>query len=414
MKILKNLFVISLLTITINLSVSAQVVSDSVSMGAGYANDIFYSFANGEVQNSDRTVWDIAFTTNAMSASILVNVGAGVEAYEYINGDTTDWLSLDTTGLSSWPRLYNSDTTWEEGAFNQNATGHPDYGWCLYNTVTHNLHGYKIYILKWANGDMKKLWIKKKFSILRTFVFVYSDLDNSNEQEVTLDCSAYNTKNFLYYSLMDNQLVDYEPASTDWDILVTRYQDWSIPYFVTGILMNYNTMGALVYSTDHTITDTTNAGFTEDIAVIGSNWKEFNMSTFSYDIIDSMVYFVETSAGDVYRLVFTGFAGMSTGNVYFDKELLHTSFISKPNEIGFELEFYPNPSQTNIIIIHSLPVTEPDATFKIYDIAGREVFSREVSNNSRVFSINHSLQAGNYILELRTENYAERRKIIIE
>ena len=50
---------------------------------------------------------------------------------------------LDTTGLSGWKQMYNSLDSWEEGAFNAHATGHPDYGWCTYNTITHNLEGEK-------------------------------------------------------------------------------------------------------------------------------------------------------------------------------------------------------------------------------------------------------------------------------
>lgn len=401
--------------LTLNMSVSAQLVSDSVSMGPSYANDVFYSFKNGEVQNSDRTVWDIAFSTNAMSAAILVNYGAKVELYEYANGDTTNWATFDTTGFSTWPLVYNSDTTWEEGAFNQNAAGHPDYGWCMYNSVSHNLHGYKMYVVKWANGDMKKLWIKKKLSLLKTYVFVYSDLDNSNEQVITLDCTPYNTKNFVHYSLMDNQVVDYEPASSSWDIVFTRYQDLVIPYFVTGVLMNYNTLDALVSTTDHTITDTTNAGFTEDIAVIGSEWKEFNMGTMGWDIMDDMVFFVETQNGDVYRLVFTGFAGSGTGYIYFNKELLYTNSIFENDAQSFDMNIYPNPASNQINIIHSIPELNTNAEIRIFDLAGRQAYYSNVANHSRMILINNlDLHPGTYILEMRSGNFAAREKLVIK
>lgn len=412
---IKKVLPLFTLLLVFSITVSAQLVSDSVSMGAGYTNDVFYSFQNGEVQNSDRTVWDIAFTTNAMSAAILVNVAAGIEVYEYANGDTTDWAAFDTTGFSNWPRIYNSDTTWEEGAFNQNAAGHPDYGWCMYNSVTHNLHGYRMYLVKWANGEMKKFWIKKKYSLAKTFVFAYSDLDNSNEQQITLDCAPYSTKNFVYYSMMDSQVVDYEPASADWDIVFTRYQDLTIPYFVTGVLMNYNTQGALVYSTDHTITDTTNVGFTEDIAVIGSEWKEFNMGTFSYDIIDNMVFFVVTQNGDAYRLVFTGFAGTSTGYIYFDKEMLFTTSIFENEAINFDMKIYPNPASDEINIIHSIPELKGDAEIRIYDLAGRQTFFTNVSNQGRMISISDlDLRPGTYIIEMSSDNFAAREKLIIK
>ena len=342
MNIMKRILPFLTLLLAISLSISAQVVSDTVSMGQGYANDIFYSFADGEVQTSDRTVWDIAFSTNMMSAAIISNRAAGVHVYEYPNGDTTHWATFDTTGMSTWPEIYNSTTTWEEGAFNQNVVGDPlyNYGWCQYNTQNHNLYGYKMYLLKWDNGASKKLWIKRKHSFDKIYVFTYSDLDNSNEEEVTLDCSPYGDKNFLHYSLMDGQLVDYEPASSSWDIVFTRYYDMNIPYFVSGALLNYNTQGAFVNTTNHSITDTTGAGFTSDIAVVGSEWKEFNMGTMSWDIPNDRVYFVHTQNGEVYRLVFTGFAGMSSGDIYFDKEAIFTQSILANEANSFEMKLY--------------------------------------------------------------------------
>ena len=42
----------------------AQTSEDSVSMGASYANDIYYSFEIGEVASAPRANWDIAFYTS--------------------------------------------------------------------------------------------------------------------------------------------------------------------------------------------------------------------------------------------------------------------------------------------------------------------------------------------------------------
>jgi len=39
-----------------------------------------------------------------MSAAVLVNAGANVKLYMHPTADTTDWMSIDTTGLSTWIR----------------------------------------------------------------------------------------------------------------------------------------------------------------------------------------------------------------------------------------------------------------------------------------------------------------------
>ena len=85
----------------------AQVnaISDSVIMGPGYADEIYYSMTTGSVLVSPRNTWDIAFRTRVMSSSILTNDGKGVVLYTYPKSDTSGWSSLDTTGLYGWTPL---------------------------------------------------------------------------------------------------------------------------------------------------------------------------------------------------------------------------------------------------------------------------------------------------------------------
>ncbi len=44
--------------------------------------------------------------------------------------------TIDTSGLSTWPVLYNSTDEWEEGAFNTHSYGSFDYGWGVYNIIS--------------------------------------------------------------------------------------------------------------------------------------------------------------------------------------------------------------------------------------------------------------------------------------
>ncbi|HEX7412305.1 MAG TPA: hypothetical protein VF298_09210, partial [Bacteroidales bacterium] len=140
---MKKNFYISILAIALT-ALSAQflqarnsegLVKDSVAMGAGYANEIYYSMANGQVASVPRTQWDIAFRTPNRSSSIMINEGASVMLYTYPKSDTSGWATVDTVGIKSWKPMYNSQDDWENGAFSRNAKGHPDYGWGIYNTV---------------------------------------------------------------------------------------------------------------------------------------------------------------------------------------------------------------------------------------------------------------------------------------
>ncbi|MCX6909508.1 MAG: DUF2339 domain-containing protein, partial [Verrucomicrobia bacterium] len=126
---------------------------------------------------------------NVLETAGLV-AGAGVALYTYPKSDTSGWATIDTTGLSSWKPMYNDPGNWENGAFSRYAKGYFDYGWCIYNDVTHNLVGDSLFVIKLRDGNFKKLWMIKKLSSLDIYLFRYANLDGSGEQYVSEDVSS--------------------------------------------------------------------------------------------------------------------------------------------------------------------------------------------------------------------------------
>ncbi len=61
------------------------LVYDTLVMGSGYANDVYYHFKNKTVKSVPRNNWDIAFKVNIMSASILANTTIGNTLFTYPN-----------------------------------------------------------------------------------------------------------------------------------------------------------------------------------------------------------------------------------------------------------------------------------------------------------------------------------------
>ncbi len=295
-------------------------LADSITMGAAYADEVFYSLENGIVKTSPRSSWDIAFSTNPMSSTILTNEGYGVELYAYPNGDYSAWESIDTSGLYQWPVLYNSDTSWYYGAFDRNDLGHPDYGWGVYNMQTHDVMGDSLFILKTGDGTFQKLFIEKRAAMTNSFSIKYGSLDAAGETK-EIACSQYTDKNFIYFSFLSGEILDVEPESDSWDLLFTKYYDESIPYNVTGVLTNMEIETAEVRDTDPGLADPGTAEFSTHISVIGSDWKSFDMGTFSYVIEPDLCYFVRK--GDAtYKITFTGTDGSASGKMVFDKEKL--------------------------------------------------------------------------------------------
>jgi hypothetical protein len=296
----------------------------TISLGQGYANEIYYRLSDGLTTAVPRNDWDIAFAVDAREAAILTNSTSGVILKVYPTTEGWNWSDpVDTTGFKSWTPLYNSDTTWTEGAFNMNATGHPNYGWGEYDDITHNLTGVSLYILKTRAGSFKKIWIMNKLSAQQKYSFQYSDLDGSNEQTVNLDLSASN-KNFLYYSLDTDDEVDREPESDQWDILFTKYNTIieSQNYTVTGVLQNFDVTAQESTDTDPMSKVFPTTGFLTNISTIGSDWKVIDMDTFQYSMDETRVFYVKDLNGDVYRINFNTFEGSGTGNLSFDLSTL--------------------------------------------------------------------------------------------
>lgn len=411
-KLLQFLFVAMTLLAISSFSLHAQVEQDSVTMEPQYANDIYYSFDNGEVASVNRTNWDIAFYTSPWSAGIITNDGTGVELYVYPNGDTAAWQSIDTAGMSSWTPYFNSTDEWEEGAFNRTATGHPDYGWGVYNTITHNLVGDSIYILKYVDDSFKKLWIETKLSSQNTYHYKYANLDGSDEVSEVLNVNDYITKNFVYYSLTNQEVVDREPTADSWDIVFTKYTtilEGGTPYQVTGVLNNLNVPGMRYDVVAPDYNDWTATPMDSVRAPIGHDWKDFDMTIFSYVIQDSVAFFVQNRNQDVYKLVFEVF-DYTIGKVVFNKALVSPSFIKK-NQVSASFNLVPNPT-SNFVTIVTETGNNPDEII-ITDLNGRRVYHQDFETSGQTINL-EQFESGLYVVLLKSKNIIEAQKLLIK
>lgn len=386
---------------------SAQVVMepDSVTMTPGYANEVYYHFATGTKYSVQRNTWDIAFRTMQMSSSILTNDGAGVVLWTYPNADTSGWGTIDTTGLSTWTPMYNDPDDWENGAFSRHASGHPDYGWGVYNMATHVITGDSLFIIKLTGGNFRKLWIIEKDAPANIFRFRYANLDGTGLQEITLDNNPYKPKDFVGFSLETSLAVDYQPLSGSWDILFTKYmsvQPSGEPYPVTGVLSSPLGYAKRYYPVDPDYNDWAVAPWDSSRSTIGWDWKVFDMNQFVYIIKDSMVFYVKDTVGDVYRLKFTSFSGSSTGNINFGKARVSSLGIASEERSGLYASLYPNPAEDVLYVdIRTLQHVTGEIAISIFDITGRNIRSLALPEGVRKAAIPlNDLVPGAYLLVL--------------
>jgi hypothetical protein len=416
----KITFIIIAFLATVSLNSNAQnreVVTDTLTMTPGYAMDVFYSMTDGEVASLARDGWDIAFYTNAFSAGIIINEGNGTQLYSYPNNDTSGWATFDTVGMTGWTSLSNSNEFWEDGAFNKHALGHPDYGWGIYNPITHGLTGDSLYLINVPGVGFKKLWIVDKVSVDDIYHIRYADVDGSNEMNVEIDLKPYVAKNFAYYSIANDELLDREPDA-DWDILFTKYIDLTpdnegnmVEYLVTGATGNINRYANKFYPVAPDYDDWSAKPFDSLKNTIGYDWKSFDMSTFSWVVDDSTAFFVMNQAGDVYKLVFTYWEGSSTGVFALQKEMVKASFINDEIPDASTISIYPNPA-TDILNITAMNGLSGNLT--INDISGRVVYKQMIINADLINIDISNLSKGLYFINIDDKESHSSGKFIVK
>jgi len=386
-----------------------------VSTGAGYTNEVYYNFQNGSVKTSARNTWDIAFTTYKYDISILANNGNGIELRTYPNGDIFDWsTTLDVTGFDTWRKMYNSIDSWTLGAFCSNADpGNPmDYGWGVYNDINHHIVGDSILIIKLASGVFKKIIIVDKNAVENQWTFKYADLDGANEQTVNFDADNYSATNFIHYSIENQDFVVQEADKNSWDLLFTKYYDYTIPYYVTGVLNNSKCNVQQVNGVIQSTFNSYNSGlFSDIINTIGSDWKTFDMNTSTYVMATDVVYFIQQlPAGNIWKIYFTGFTGSSAGEYSFVQEELPISSINKLNKSNSAV--YPNPSSNTINLIFDI---DGKSDISIYNITGQLVYNESVNYNNHLnkHQINiENFAKGLYNVIIKNDNKISNTKFI--
>ncbi|MBL7941190.1 MAG: T9SS type A sorting domain-containing protein, partial [Flavobacteriales bacterium] len=303
----------------------------------------------------------------------------GVSLWSYPYGTIADWNNtLDITGIETWPLLHNSETTWGLGAFDQNIDPENefDFGWGIYDFITHAVEGDSLFVIQLADESYRKLKIAE-LTVGGEYHFTYADLDGNNEQTVIVDKSEFAGKNFAYYSIAEEEIVDREPLSASWDLLFTQYTAFvPTPYVVAGVLHNEGVLVAQADGVDvETEEDYNSFAFVPEINTIGYDWKSFNGTGF--DIVADQCFFVQQTDGEIWKVVFTGFGGSANGNYEFTKEKLLANNIAEMHGISL-LEIYPNPAKESCSLVLNA-VNAETIVIRITDIHGK-VISTEQRN----------------------------------
>lgn len=402
---------------------SQVIVNDSVYLGAGYASNVWYSLPNDSVTASPKNNWDLAFETAQMpGVGILLNTAIGDRLYAYPKSNISGFSTVDTSGLSTWPARYNSDTSWTFGAFNQGWNNF-DVGWGQYDINTHVITGDSIYIVKIMTGGSavwKKIIIQDMTA--GVFHFQYADLNGNNMMTVSATKNTYNTKNLFFYNMTTNAFVDREPAAANWDLWFGQYTDIATtlqgnPSPVTGVLTNAGLMVAKAYPVPNkaTYVDYTNQTYSKEINRIGYDWKTFGGT--GYTIKDSTVFFIKAKDGAIWKVMMTGFGGSADGKIAFSKQKLVSASVPGVSSAVATMSVFPNPAQgQNATLVYAFDQPMTGAYVSLTDMAGRSVFSAQLDGSTGLRQQElptAALPSGLYTVTVNTTAGRVQQKLVV-
>lgn len=416
-----------------NTFVNAQGTTkqDSVSMLPSTLVDVYYNLTTGKKDTVRNNNWHLAFSVrNAQpplktmqAATVLINEGRGVSLYES-NQSFENWNSFDTTGWKNWPAAFNSDSTWDIGAFNQNRSmADPfDYGWGKYNMTTRDVSGSKIFLIAIDNAQnpfgapagFRKVSIQK-IAYDSMWVFTISKLDGTDSNTVTINKKEFAGKLFAYYNMNTNMVIDREPVlAKDWNLLFTRYKSmvtqgpFTIMYPVMGVLQNNNTLAYKLQgdSANNATYDTLQ--FVSKIRTIDWDWKVITTTQGEWPVKDSLVYFTRVG-NKINKIKFTSYyAGQDRQSIVFNKTDYNALSVNNLVSRKLDVNVYPNPATENIFV--SLNSNVKTAQVTISNLSGKTLISTEVTADNKLDVSN--LPMGMYLLTIATNNGSETVKFI--
>ena len=299
-----------------------------------------------------------------------------------------------------------------------------DFGWGFYN-MNQAILGTTVYVIVLEDGTAKRIMIE--LMTAGEYTFTYADLDGSNEVTDYVEKQHYNDRNFSYYAFEDQKFTDREPPSSSWNLLFGKYMSpldmgGAVMYYgVAGVRTNIGVKTAIVegYPVENMIKPESEEDYSYNYTTIGHDWKEFNMGTGQYDIVEELAYYVMLEDGMIFKIVFTDFDGNAGGNIEFTIEDVTTSVTEFENNSRASFAVYPNVINKgdNCTIIYNTSNLDSKISFSMYDITGIliETYSAENSDNLSQKSISTSgLAAGTYVVVMNVGESVSSQKIIVK
>ena len=402
-----------------NVAAHAQQVNGQVTMGPNYANDVYYGLDGQTATVTNRADWDISFYRKSnFSTGIRVNDTKGIQVFEASN-DLSTWNNINVANAGSWTELYNDDTNWQEGAFNQASAV---YGWGAYDIATHFVKGTIVFVLKYTTGEYVKLKIDQLNAPSGTYSFTYAKLINgtwSTDKTVSIAHSVSPNNLFNYYNFITDSVTTPEPEQSKWDLKFTKYitpldaGGSTVMYSVTGVLQS----DLIKVAKTETGNPTNDAAYLASINTVGYDWKTFNMSSGGYTIKPTNFFIKNSTTNKIYKLNFTAFEGSATGVVKFNYENVTASLGTSDLEKTKFGVYTTNQPKTISIVYNSNQSASSNLSVQVYSMNGQlvhqEIYKPTSSFTNKTIQLS-KLPAGVYVVKLQSADKVESKKVVLQ
>ncbi|MEO1437031.1 MAG: T9SS type A sorting domain-containing protein, partial [Bacteroidota bacterium] len=157
--------------------------------------------------------------------------------------------------------------------------------------------------------------------------------------------------------------------------------------------------------------------YVTDLDAVGFDWKEFDLTTFSWILPLDRVYFVRTNTDSLWQIQFVDFEGSSSGTSTYRADYLGLITSLETPDPQFEaFNLFPNPATTQITVSFDAKNYDNNAWILIYNSVGQEVFraSTGVDQGLNVRQIPIDLSAGMYQLQIQSLDGLITRPFIVQ
>lgn len=408
------------------ITICSVKAAEVVVLTEGGIKSTFLKLENLERTFVDADDWQLAFKSGNIAGTIRSNKNTKV--YKALELNIDDYKNpIDANDLvdkSKFIEVLNDASDWKKGAFNDGGSPEVDsnYGWGV-NSQDSNILGTKLFVIESTIAGKK---VQKQFvinSVSNNIYFIeMCDLDGTNEITNEIDKATFSDKNFVYFNVADNLVLNVEPNINDWDLLFTEYVTPVqagpdvLNYTVAGVLQNPSLwVSELEGDINNEPNDETYSLLTN---TIGYDWKTFSNGY----VIEDRTYFAQrftydenlnpVGSGNIYRIRFTNYEGGNAKASTFD---LTTATSSVEKESNFVI--YPNiisqNESFNVVWSNSNKVIN---SMKIINSNGEEVLSKSLTSANELSNvrISNNLASGLYFVVFNTGSEVFTQKLMVK